>query len=321
MRFKLRASKEVSVKLSILALVSTVSCIAAAAGCSSSSNKGFGTGPGGGDSGTTTVEGGATDAGGESGVSSLPYVGALSAYKGAAGSFIIAGDFFATPANITTNPTCPSTGTQSGSCCYLPPGAASDAGTSASDAGTPFVSAGTITFSDGSKDLAALNPGTEGVYGITSGASNPSVMWTPGDMLGVSAAGAVVQAFTGTLPTVDDLAVTAPTLSLKTAFPIPIGSDYDVTWTASTATTVHVSLAAYKGGGDAGALVGDGLITCSADDSAGTVTVPTALLSKLTSGDSGLITITRQSQNTVTGPNATVGLTGTATADGLLKFM
>jgi hypothetical protein len=50
------------------------------------------------------------------------------------------------------------------------------------------------------------------------------------------------------------------------------------------------------------------------------VSVPTALLSKLTTGDVGTITLTRSTVTTVTGSNATVELVGTATASGLLKY-
>jgi hypothetical protein len=301
------------VKHSILAVVSALSCVAVCVACSSSSNKGSG-GPGDGGSGEGGVgDGGAGDSGGDGGSSggSLPYFGSLAASRTASGLYTIAGDFFATP-DAGTPTACPSPSVLSGSCCYTPPAVASDAG--ASDAGTlALVSAGVITFTDGTTPLAAISPGTDGAYAVGSD-KNVTVKWTPGDKITVSAAGDVVKAFTGSLTTVDDIAGVTPALSLTTEATVPIASNLDVTWTAGNATSMVVLLTAVKG------KAGDGSILCDVADSAGTVSVPTALLSKLTTGDVGTITLTRSTVTTVTGSNATVELVGTATASGLLKY-
>jgi hypothetical protein len=299
------------VKLFILAGVASLSCGALVAACSSSSNHSSG-GGGGGDGGASD---GGGDAKGDGGSSSggAPYSGTLAAAETTASVFDIAGDFIATPdASATTN-TCPGSGVTSGSCCYEPPITASDAG--ATDAGTPAVfSAGTITIKDGTSTLANLNPGTNGAYGITSGASNPTVKWTAGDTLAVSAAGATVDAFTGNLVTVVDLAGVTPTLSLKTATTVPLAAPFVVSWTPGTATSVRVTLIAAKGTAE------DGSISCSVDDSAGTVSFPMALLSKITTGDTGVLSLTRQSVNQATGNNVSVQLVSTTATTGIVKF-
>ncbi len=301
-------------KLFILAGVASLSCVALAAACSSSSSKG--SGGGGGDGGSSGEGGGDAKTGDAGGSSSggTTYSGALAAAETTAGVFDIAGSFVLTPDASAAGNMCPGSGVMSGSCCYEPPAAARDAG-AAGDAGTVAVfSAGTITIKDGTSTLANLNPGTNGAYGITSGAMNPTVKWTAGDTLAVSAAGATVDAFTGNLVTVVDLAGVTPVLSLKTATSVPLASPLVVSWTAGTATTVRVTLLAAKG------TAGDGLISCSVDDSAGTVTVPTALLSKFATGDTGALSLTRQSTNTATGANVTVQLLSSTTSTGLVKF-
>jgi hypothetical protein len=299
------------VKLSILAVVSTVSCVAAAAACSSSSssNSPVDSGTGGGGEGGTTGEGGVADAGGDSAGGSLPYVGTVTASKEGT-VFALGASFFPTPASTTTA-TCPAAGMQSGSCCYIPPSAASDAGAADAGATVTAESAGVITFKDGTAAVAALNPTGAGGYFVQS-TNNPSVKWTAGDTLAVSAAGATVQAFSGSLTTVDDFAGVVPALS-STAAPIPITADLAVSWTAGNGTNVTISLAAFKG------KAGDGLITCSVSDT-GSTTVPLALLSKLTTGDTGLMSLVRTSLTKVTGPNATVGLIGTTTTGGVVKY-
>lgn len=300
-------------KLFILAGVASLSCGALVAACSSSSNHGGG---GGGDGGSSSGGDGGGDAktgdgGGSSG--GAAYSGTMAADETTAGVFNIAGEFIATPDASATANTCPGMGVTSGSCCYEPPIVASDAG--AADAGTvALVSAGTITFKDGTSTLANMNPGTNGAYGITSGASNPTVKWTQGDTLAVSAAGATVDAFTGNLVTVVDLAGVTPVLSLKTATTVPITSPLVVSWTPGTATTVRVTLIAAKG------TVEDGSISCSVNDSAGTVTVPTAFLSKLTTGDTGVISLTRQAVSQATGNNVSVQLVSASTTTGIAKF-
>ncbi len=298
-------------KLSILAAVSTVTCIAAAAACGSSSGgNGFG-GGGGGDSGTAGGEGGAVGDGGtgtETG-GSLPYEGEITAAKDGT-VFALSGAFFPTPATTPSTPTCPATGTASGSCCYLPP-AATDGGVATDGGATETAaSAGTITIKDGNANVAALNPLTGGGYGITgNGTNNPSVTWKPGDVLSISASGGTVEAFTGSLTTVDDFAGVTPTLS-TTATTVPLASDLTISWTVGNGANVTTLLA-----------VKSGTITCQVNDSAGTVSVPATLLGKLTTAQEGVLTLSRSGSTKVTGPNASVTLIGTTSSGGVIKTM
>ena len=293
----------------VLAAVASLSCITVAVACSSSSGHSFGNG---GDSGTdASTDGTAGDSGSSSG--GPTYAGTMGVAETAAGLFTIAGEFFAAPDASATPNMCPGQGTMSGSCCYEPPLIASDAG--ASDAGvaeagaSPFVSAGTIALTDGTSALANMSPGSNGAYGISS-SDNPSVKWTPGDTLAIAASGAVIDAFTGNLVTVTDFAGLVPALSLKTATTVPLADPLVISWTASTATTVRLLMIAAK----------SGAISCSVADSAGTLTVPTALLSKLTTNDTGLISLTRQLVTPATVTNATVQLVSTSTTTGTAKF-
>jgi len=304
------------VKLFILAGIASLSCATAIAACSSSSSKG--SGGGGGDGGN---EGDAKtgDGGSSSGGGSKPYAGTITATRTIAGTttvYTISGGFVATPdvsiPDASAAATCPTTGTVSGSCCYLPAAAPSDAG--AADAGTvTFDSAGTITVTDGATSIASLMPGTNGAYGISS-ANNPSIKWTGGDTLDFSATGGTVGAFTGTLVTVADFAGVTPALSYTTATTVPLTADLDVKWTPGTGTDVRLFVDALKGTAQQGA------ITCDAADSAGTVSVPMALLSKLATGDTGVITLTRSNLTTATDANTTVDLLSTTSTGGTAKF-
>ena len=305
-------------KLSILAGVASLSCLALVAACSSSSNKGSG---GGGDGGSSSGgEGGGGDSGSSSGGGSLPYFGAMTASRTVAGAttiYTISGGFFATPdvsiPDASAAATCPTAGTVSGSCCFVPPAAPSDAGASDAGATFSFVSAGAITFKDGTAAIAALNPGTNGAYGISS-ANNPSVKWQPGDTLAVSAAGSAVKSFTGNLVTVQDFAGVTPALSYTTPATVPITADFAVKWTPGSASTVRLFVDAVKGTAQVGS------IACDVADSAGSATVPAALLSKLTTGDGGVITLTRATVTPATDGNATVDLLSTVTTGGTAKF-
>jgi hypothetical protein len=300
------------VKLFILAGCASLACVVATAGCGSSSNKGSFSGE---DGGAEGGEGGASSGGeggtGEGGSSggATPYVGTVSAAKTNAATPVygLTAEFAATPDAAAGTPTC--AGTQSGSCCYIAPGAL------ASDAGAPtvtLVSAGAISFTDGTTALANISPGTNNGYAIGSG-NNPSVKWTAGDTLKVAAAGGAVNAFTANLVTAADLEGVTPTLS-TTATTVPITADLTVSWTASTATSMEVLIDAIKTN------KGDGTITCLVADSAGTVSVPSALLGKLTTGDTGLISLTRTNLTKSTDGNVTVNLTSTVTAAGAVKF-
>jgi hypothetical protein len=300
------------VKPWILALVATSTSIAAVAACSSGSHPSYSGGDGGGGDGGSGGEGGGSSSGGH-----LPYFGTMTAAKASASTpiFTITGAFAAVGdaggiVDASAASLCP--GTYSGSCCYVPP-AAGDAGLI--DAGAiGLVSAGTITITDNTTPIAALNPGSNGGYGITSANNNPSVKWQPGDTLTFSASGSVVEAFQGNLPTMQDFAGVTPALSYTTASTVPLNADFVVKWTPGNGTTVRLFVDALKGSAQAG------VFTCDVPDSSGTVSVPAALLSHLAAGDTGIATLTRGALTAVTGGNANVGLISTVTTGGTLKF-
>jgi len=304
------------VKLLIVAGVASLSCAALVAACSSSSNKGSG---GGGDSGTEG-EGG-KDGGGEGSSSGggKVYAGTITATRTPTGTttvYTISGAFITTPdvsiPDASAAATCPTTGTVSGGCCFVPAAAPSDAG--ATDAGTvTFDSAGTITVTDGTTAIASLMPASNGGYAISS-SNNPSVKWTGGDTLTIAAAGAAVGAFSGTLVTVPDFAGLTPMLSFTSPTTVPLATDFAVKWTPGTGTDVRLFVDALKG------TTQEGAITCDAADSAGTVSVPAALLAKFATGDTGLITLTRSNVSTATDANTTVDLLSTTSTGGAAKF-
>ena len=202
-------------------------------------------------------------------------------------------------------------GTLSGNCCYLPPGLA------VGDAGVPTIalsSAGSILFKDGSTPIANLTQRPGGAYGYTS-TMDATLKWQPGDTIAVSASGAVVQAFNASFTTVDDLGALTPTISFSSPTTVTLASPFVVQWTAGTADSVLLAMGALNSNNKP-----DGSITCLAKDSAGMISVPGALLAKLTSGDVGGISLSRTTTKVGTGPNVTVGLVSTSTTSGALKF-
>jgi hypothetical protein len=155
------------------------------------------------------------------------------------------------------------TGMQVGECCLQSPGGTVGA----------FQSAGTLTITDGAKTLATL---TTAPY-VASSATTASLTWAPGSTIKVSASGGTVDAF--------DLSVVAPSLlaGVKPAFgatgiTVTTSADLVVTWTKSVEACSKISF----GVSQLPATPPLPYIGCVADDSAGTLTVPAALLAKLT---------------------------------------
>ncbi|MHB8416769.1 MAG: hypothetical protein ACYDCL_01750 [Myxococcales bacterium] len=286
-----------------------ISCLMAAA-CSG----GGGGSSGGGSSGATTGgggSGGATTSGGGSGgattgggtgsatggsTGGLPYGGfvifgmtaetaSLSVFTGEAGfytawSFSCAG------------------GTQQGSCCYQSASAAKAEGKTTPPADVP---AGAVTLTDGSATLASLPFVAGKGYTSASSTQTSSFSWKPGDTLGVTAAGDVsgIDAFSATLTAPAALAALSPDpTTLKN---VARGSDFILTWTAVPGSErVVLDLSASTGA------AADGVIVCSAPASGGTLTVPAALLSSLSSGDNGSLELSVKSQDYPTIGDATV---------------
>jgi hypothetical protein len=303
------------VKLFILAGLGVGASLVALAACGSSSSGhgAFSGDGGGGEGGVGDGAGGGDGEGG--GIFSKAYFGSVTAGElpGTKTTYTITADFIASlDGGGGGDGGIPCAGTLSGSCCYTPPATASDAGVGDGGVTLTTASAGALLVKDGTTSIANISPGTNNVYSIAS-TNNPSVTWKPGDTLAVSAAGAAVQAFSGNLTTATEFAGVTPALG-STAATIPIASNLTISWTPGNGQGVSVFLAAVKGTKD------DGAITCAVADSAGTISVPSALLGKFTTGDTGLVSLHRTTASQVSAPNATVEMIGGTTTGGLAKY-
>jgi hypothetical protein len=124
--------------------------------------------------------------------------------------------------------------------------------------------------------------------------------WSPGDSLRVLAAGNEVESFAGVLRTGPPLAGITPPIG-----PSPVIVDrsqaFEVSWTP-------------EGNGDATVLLrlprSGSVCYCDAPDSAGRLVVDANLLSTLSVGQNGKITLARLTISTVTSGNATIDLVG-----------
>jgi hypothetical protein len=190
-------------------------------------------------------------------------------------------------------------GTKSGDCCYTPPSGSSTGST------LTYVSAGDIVVKDGSNTIATMSAGTQGgvmnVY-TTSSQQVATLKWQGGDTLSFTAAGGTVNAFSGTVVAPELMQNITPILSTMTPTMVSASSDFTVGWTAGTTSGVACSVfvGASKG------MTPDGSISCNGMDSAGSITVPAALLAKMASGDDLTIVVTRLASSTVTAGNVKV---------------
>jgi hypothetical protein len=174
-----------------------------------------------------------------------------------------------------------------GSCCFYP----ANGGSSGVDVG-----AGTITVTDGSTTLVTYDETDAGYIEGTPAA------WMPGDMLGFSATGDVVHAFTGTSAAPATLVLTSPA-PMGSPVAIPLSSDLALQWTAgSSSTVVWVQIPALTA-----SYAPDGEISCVFADT-GTSTVPKAMLAMLHTGDTANLYVARVSQTTAVCDNADVSL-------------
>jgi len=143
-----------------------------------------------------------------------------------------------------------------------------------------------------------LNPDTADEY---TGLSFPNtVAFKPGDSLTVSAAGGSVGAFTETLTVPSLITVTAPVLT-SGKLDLPLGTDFDVTWTNGGTGSVVVQI----GGGTS---TNSKLLTCRFDASKGAATVPVATLAELSGSAMGPLSIGKVESKQVTVGPSTVTL-------------
>ena len=130
------------------------------------------------------------------------------------------------------------------------------------------ATAGTITVSDGTSTLGTLAPPA---YGATSAATS-TFTWTPGTALKVASSGGTIDAFSATIVAPGVLNGLMPSFSAN--IDVSLKSDLVVSWTASTRACSEISFGLSQGAGMPH-------IGCVAPDSAGTLTVPAALLGML----------------------------------------
>jgi hypothetical protein len=160
---------------------------------------------------------------------------------------------------------CPSGALSSGSCCFI--AASTDAGESP----LASLSAGSLTLTVGGTVLTSLAYDATAMQYAAFSASNPpaTTVWAGGEAMQVSASGGTVDGFEGTVQMPDalqGLSVTAGgTLTVSQS------ADWTVTWTPSNSVASVLFDLSNPGS----------QIKCAVDQSAGSVTVPSALLARI----------------------------------------
>ena len=204
---------------------------------------------------------------------------------------------------------CP--GTQAGACC-----AYSQPQLDLSRGGTEpiTVSAGTIAVVDGAQTVGSFGFQGIGYTPLSSASSSgvPQLFWNPGDTLLISADGGAVDAFSSSIVAPPAFTDVSPALSIASQIAVRLSQDFTVTWTPQKAVTASVTLQLFDPTGF--------YVDCTAADSAGTITVPTAAMGSILSGDNGYVTLSRLVSQQVSSPNATITLTAEATEPGLATF-
>ena len=134
-------------------------------------------------------------------------------------------------------------------------------------------------------------------YAEETSDSDPSLQWNGGETLSVSAPGDTVGAFSGLVIAPGDFAGLNPPLDSPTVsqVPVPSGEAFTLNWLPGSGTNVTLVFSDSSGAA----------LTCSAPDSAGTLTVPAAQLALLASGP-GALALTRLTNVTVSSHNAQI---------------
>lgn len=137
-------------------------------------------------------------------------------------------------------------------------------------------------------------------------------VWNGGDVLGVSAPGGNIAAFSGNLETPALIAGVTPPFG-STPVMIAKGADVPISWTPEgrDGETMQLQIDAVATAGPAD------VILCTVPDSAGSVVVDASLLARIPSAVSGSIHLTRSITSNVSGANVRVTLVGEAWLDAL----
>lgn len=223
---------------------------------------------------------------------STPYVGSIAVDMGSTMGptgqpfHSLSATFYATPDGGASATGC--SGTQSGSCCYTP--GPPDGGVAVP--GPTYVSAGTITVKDGSSTIATIMPDTSNTY------SAANATWMGGDTLSFTATGATIDAFSATVQVPAFPAGLQPIFTTAGTLMIPQSSDFTVTWTDRISGAVDDLFIAQPGG--------DAIRCNDVPDTAGSITVPSALLANLNKGATLAISLYRFVITTTNAANVTV---------------
>lgn len=176
-------------------------------------------------------------------------------------------------------------------CCYAPT--------------TPLRGASSALAGDIQVDPGGGMPALSLVGNLQSGyALQSATLWTPGDVLRVTASGAAVQSFAGSLQTVAPLeGVAPPSLTAPaTTTAIDRSQDFSIQWTSGFVAGDQVMLWFET--------TASWIIACTVADAAGNLSVPSSLLQNVAAGDSAIMNLDRFSTTVVTANNATVILEG-----------
>jgi len=274
--------------------------------------------PGGDSAPTDSGTGGETASDSPVGTPFYGYVGAAVSpnLAGMGNSYTISALFSTSAAVLPGQAPC--TGMMMGSCCYTPAAAPVDAGGSdAGPAASPQAGIITVTML-ADAGTAMLTPDTmTGAY-----ASDTMQSWNAGtDILMISAAGdtASVHAFSGSLQTGAPFANLMPAFSFAMPTMIDRTMDFPVTWMMEGMGGEKAVLFVLLSAGT----MSDGLISCSVDESTGTITVPKGLLGLVTLSDTATLFLQRGIPKTPTTPadNATIYLIGGAQVLGSATFL
>jgi hypothetical protein len=161
---------------------------------------------------------------------------------------------------------------------------------------SPAVGAGTLLATDGALVLGQLDETCGQLYDPISS----WYAWASGDTLTVSADGGDAVANAVGAFTVSAQAPSQPHFDVDFATPIATEHDWTLTWTPDASPeTLQLALNGFATGS---------LITCAVPDSAGTLTIPQALLGQLHAGGSGALQTIRSASALTAVPRGQVTL-------------
>jgi hypothetical protein len=224
---------------------------------------------------------------------SLPYVGSVSLSDVAQTS----GDQRYATAYFQATPTGAAgcSGTVAGACCFLP---------SSAPKAASYVSAGQISITNAGASLASLT-----WNGTNYQSALPPTPWHAGDIFSIVASGGSVSGFSGSVTAPPSITGVSPAFS--GAVVVSAGTDFVVSWTPMGAAGAEMGLTMSFVNGTSP----DGSIGCTVEDSAGSITVPQAILEGRKLHDQVTLTLERAILVSASSANAQVTLYGSTSLE------